>query len=484
MIDLEDVRSKIIVEIQKLFNNRETPLYGLSHAIAVENELLNSIESSKNIIKTEFNDETIFLLRSAALLHDIGYAEKNSKWNMDGFEHISIGVQIATDVLAKIQYFADHEKGLAQILGIIKRHDDTIYSYPSNGHNGYAYISDNYVDTSSDYFSMIRLIKQADGIVHASQGCIDEHINDWKEMGLPFCAPDSLPNSVWLWQFNILSNLRLLGKRVIVDTFSPLYRKTALMFYRRIESFIEGECTRHNIEYMPELMTIDESNINSITNNACIRIVRFCNFTKIKELLINVGLNGDFLMKPYKSDDIRLRRLRIEDVHPLAYYVLKENLDRQYELNAALFSNYGISIFDDCGLLYFRWNNGDIKIIAPPVVEWTNEIQNGKTNCIPELVDGLHRCSIAKEVGISSLNMIEISNPSFPLVPLPVKWSEVQVCTKVPAVKRQYRYNGISEFPQDLELNNVPTTDDDAKYYFYRDLSCLGSEGVRKSNEK
>jgi len=115
--------------------------------------------------------------------------------------------------------------------------------------------------------------------------------------------------------------------------------------------------------------------------------------------------------------------------------------------------------------------------MAPPIVE-VSKIDKGK----PVLIDGEHRFVLAKELN-RKVRVIWISNLSskYPRVAKPVTWEEVKEYRVVPGFsqKRDYRFPKLNKFPDISSFSEVKVTEDNFRYFFYRDLSPICTTKVR-----
>lgn len=196
------------------------------------------------------------------------------------------------------------------------------------------------------------------------------------------------------------------------------------------------------------------------------------NYERLIETLKEVTLVGDRTIRPYENADISLSILPIKSLSPTSLYVLEENLNTVEYVAEYLSRWHKIHPLFIHGLGSYSMN-GEQFNIAPPIIETSHE---GRL-----IVDGLHRLFYAKTLGMEHSLVVEITNadPRYPLVPLPVTWEDVKVCSEVPSVKRRYRFETVEdliamgyEVPHNL-------TEDNIRYYNYRDLSALGSSGIR-----
>jgi hypothetical protein len=138
-------------------------------------------------------------------------------------------------------------------------------------------------------------------------------------------------------------------------------------------------------------------------------------------------------------------------------------------------SSVGVSIFDlECGIL---WPDGQNEraITCPIVEQWEHEG--------PLLVDGLHRVWVARELGRTELPCAVIRHVEVPLVPLPVTWEEVRVYPvgqyPVEQDKRDYRFSDEASLRVAVPASSSKITEQNFRYFLYRDLDELGSSGIR-----
>lgn len=199
------------------------------------------------------------------------------------------------------------------------------------------------------------------------------------------------------------------------------------------------------------------------------------------KVIRSVTLTGDPTVFPYAKAKITSKLIDPNTVHPLSLYVLKDHLRLQHQLHEVLVRDYDIDTFDQDGVapdIMFRveGESGDW-MLAPPVVE-VSQADGG----IPVLVDGEHRCLLARKRNRKiRVVWIEEIPRQFPTVPLPVSWEEIKIFEKVPdmTLKRRYRYNTLSEFPDVSAFSKVSVTEKNFRYFFYRDLNSVATTGIR-----
>jgi hypothetical protein len=186
------------------------------------------------------------------------------------------------------------------------------------------------------------------------------------------------------------------------------------------------------------------------------------------------GTKGDPDLKPYASAQISMELVRISELVPLAKYVLAEQLGFVTRLHKRL-SSRGEDIFNlEYGIL---WPDGQNEraITCPIVEQWDHE---GHL-----LVDGLHRVWVARDLGRTELACAVIRGVEVPLVPLPVTWEEVKTFPvgQNPSEhdKRTYRFADAAALRTAIPSLAPKVTEENFRYFLYRDLDELGSSGIR-----
>jgi hypothetical protein len=187
------------------------------------------------------------------------------------------------------------------------------------------------------------------------------------------------------------------------------------------------------------------------------------------------GTKGDSSLRPYADATVTLERVKIDVLVPLSKYVLEEQLQQVRALRNVL-NESGVDLFNlECGI---AWPfDEDPRAIAPPVVEQWDEALL--------LVDGLHRVWTAREQGLSEVTCVVISGVTLPLVPLPSAWTDIKVFAPgqhpEQSEKRTYRFGDRAAVQAVVPELAERVTEENFLYFLFRDLSELGSSGVRVS---
>ena len=198
-----------------------------------------------------------------------------------------------------------------------------------------------------------------------------------------------------------------------------------------------------------------------------LQIVDYQNMRAVTDLMRELPLKGDATTRPYRSASIQSEIMDLDDLSPIATYVLTDRLEATQELHDAFMVCFGVGLHDLAGRLTFRYNSEEEDVITPPVVESYIEPREDTPQQINAVVDGLHRCMVARRLGISHLRVIHVEHVPYPLIALPTTWNQVVEYLETPEEdkKRIYRFPGADQ------------------YFYYRDLQILGSHGHRKEHE-
>lgn len=470
---IESWRTQIIDGLYRAFGGEGNALYGPHHAILVE-EALQAL-----LARLGYSDnQTNITLRAAALLHDIGFAQRIATWQPDAFEHLAIGRQLAANILGQIHLFEEHPTQLNYVLELIEHHDDTTYAYPGPGRQGtiinYPLILGNHSD--------LHLLREADATVHNSRVCIDLSINEWVGQGVPLVPESGAPLSTWRWMESVTGNIRLLAKRWIVDAFTPEGQASSWSNHDQLEQWIADQCQRVGRIYEadplgPDWRVLTQEFIGE--KPFTLQLLAYDTFSELTQALRQITLQHDRNVFPYSTASIESSLVSIGDLTPMALYVMQHRLDETLELESAMVLGLHQTLFDLPGLLCFRFNNADIQHITAPLVERYRE--NPGDEPILGLVDGLHRCFTARQLGALHMRTTIISNVPFPLVPQPTIWESVRIYSAppLPDQKRIFRFERLEDFPTDRFQLATTVTRENFRYFFYRDLALLGSKGAR-----
>lgn len=455
-------RDQILESLSHLFAGQDTSaLHGIGHARAVEALVLEILTAQ---LDGSIDDIDVPALQSAAPIHDAGFAHRTGSWSLDCFEHIEIGKQLASEILARNASFRDNPERIRQALWLIEHHDDTTYSFPSATRDGFSIFS-NRVQQASRLDKSLAILQEADSRVHVTDVCVDEASQEWLNRGVPLFANCSAPVTTWRWMDSVIGNIRLLGKRAVLDAYSQNGYAVALDAYYRLEDYIKNQCDLAGIPYEPEACpphdrraSIDRVGARSFD----LEIVAFHSWYELERIMRSIPLLYDKTIHPYQHARLQSRLVDLDALTPMSLYVMRSRLEEVLELHDAMMMTYCFGIWDLSGLLEFRYNSPEVQRIGPPIVEDYVELAHPGNPRLMGLLDGLHRCCAARKAGLSSVRAVVASGVPFPLVPLPVDWKEIRTYESHNPpprhFKRRYRYQALIDFPFESYQTSTPVT--------------------------
>ena len=193
--------------------------------------------------------------------------------------------------------------------------------------------------------------------------------------------------------------------------------------------------------------------------------------TELMARIRAVGTLANPEIRPYENSEISIVSMAPKSLNPMVLYVLKDGMETQRKVIEFLLSN-GVDPFKLDSMIKYTFE-GEDHLMVPPIVEVHKE-KDGVTYII--IIDGLHRLKIAMEME-KDCNVVYIKGASLPPHAMPVGWDKVNPYDKVPKEKKIWRDLSTVELPKGMDLDGSI----DPRYILYRDLSSLGSHGVRKS---
>lgn len=466
----------------------EEKIHGFAHAKEVERLVLEISQGH------EFSQLSLDLdvLSVAALFHDTGYSQKKEDWSVDQREHVRESMSIAQEVLGKISSFSEKPQKIAQVLYLISNHDNTNYLFPIKGRGGRPAITKEWVAEAErgwdggnlrdgEFTAMLAILKEADSRLGTGTEGAQRTLKLNLNQGVPLFARGD-PLRAWMWGESAVGSVRLAAKRALLDARTKKGKEIAWRSYLEAEALIKRECDRNGVSYQPELGLEELRLIKKEEISGFIEIIRVYPWEELEGILRQVKLKGDPTLFPYVTARIESQAFRIEEVYPLSLYVLSDSVQLHRELRELFLANYALDLLDLSGIIEFRTEEGE-HLISPPLVEISKP--DGDK---PLLVDGINRFLLAREVGVPRVRSIVIAGvpDHFPLVPLPSRWDEVCVHETVPPEieKRRFRFPDLDLFPDISWFSEVEVTGENSRYFFYRDLSPLGSSGIRKPGKE
>lgn len=438
-----------------------------------------------------------FVLRAAALLHDVGYAAVQPGWSQDRREHIQASLAHADALLFTLPVFREAPALAECVLYLIAYHDDTNYKFPTLARSGQVTPVDlgpfsgrvaSYEHSLTPARAqrvrrMLSVLREADAHAATDTRGAERTFRYSVERGLPVFAPGD-PLNAWAWEESAVGNIRIAARRLLIDAISQDGQQQARRYYAAAEAFVEDVCQQHGVPYVSESALADPDVGDGLAEPLVaqdFRIVRYLGWETVESILKDVRLNGDHEVRPYADAQIRARRLRIADLRPTAYYALNGQLEGHRYLQRSLEREYALSLFDLTGALDYLV--GDMLYrMGPPLIETYFEPAEGQV--VSAIVDGLHRILLARALGHEYIWAVEITGipPQFPLVPLPLTWDDIRLMDSVPPLeaKRRFRFARLADFPDVSPYSRVSVDEKTYRYFFYRDLSPLGSPGIRQ----
>ena len=473
---------------------RATDVYhGVTHAHDVE----ASVREISAATELNLGMGERFVLRAAALLHDVGYADFQPHWSQDRREHIQASLARAAALLPTLPVF-DQQPALVECaLYLIAYHDDTNYKFPSLTRDGQVTPVDlgPFAGRVTAYEHslppalalrvrlMLNVLREADAHAATDTRGAERTFRYSVERGLPLFAPGD-PLNAWAWEESAIGNVRIAARRLLIDAISADGQRQARSYYTAAEAFVEDVCARHGVPYVAESALADPAAGEALAEPLVkqdFHIVRYLGWEAVKAILQDVRLNGDHSLRPYADAQIRARRLRIADLRPTAYYALNGQLEGHRFLQRSLEREYALSLFDLTGALDYLVGDMFYRM-GPPLIETYFEPAEGQV--VSAIVDGLHRILLARALGHEFIWAVEITGipPQFPLVPLPLTWDNIRLMDAVPPLeaKRRFRFAALADFPDISAYSGVTVDEATYRYFFYRDLSPLGSPGIRQ----
>ncbi|MBX4196171.1 hypothetical protein KW805_01125 [Candidatus Pacearchaeota archaeon] len=211
-----------------------------------------------------------------------------------------------------------------------------------------------------------------------------------------------------------------------------------------------------------------------------IELVRKIPFEELEKMVRSVPINQkNFDGTPvlvYEKADISLKRLRVDQVNPPTFYLLRKNLDFQGELHEYMKTNYNIDTLNLEGALELK--NHDTHqgwTLTPPIIEVVPktvkyvpkrgelEYNDDVKVQIPLINDGAHRVALARQLGKEFTGLYISGAPEeYPYYAHPNGWDRVKIVDDVPKTKPEKKF---------YTLDNC--------YALYRDFGVLGCGAPR-----
>jgi len=473
----DSIGGSILEEVRSRFHRSRPTPFGVDHALKVAGKVERLLTEPEY---ESMNPTDVLCARAAALLHDIGFSELRDDWSPACEEHVDVGAEVTCEILGRVPTFSTDSQLIARVAHLVRRHESTAYSYPWASLGGQPVQKRDPAQERDDL--ALALLKEADGLSHISGDLVEIQSEKWLDEGVPR-VPSSSPLTTWMWGESVVGNLRLLGKRAVVDARSTSGTQEALEGYRDLERLVRYHCSLADSLYEAEACTPDwreQSLERGGGEKPGLKIHRFHPWRSLEERLRSCYLLHDRSIHPYRHARIRTQLVDIDDLSPLALYVVKRRLDEVLELHDVLMSQYCLGLWDLPGLVEYSYRLPDEQLLAPPVLERYTETAWDGHPLVIGLMDGLHRCWQARSLGLAKVRAVVITEVPYPPLPLPTSWGEVCVVEKPPekSKRRNLRYKREEDYPASFKTT-TRITKENVEYFLYRDLSSIGSRGPR-----
>ena len=151
---------------------------------------------------------------------------------------------------------------------------------------------------------------------------------------------------------------------------------------------------------------------------------------------------------PYRSANISLREISVDEVNPTTFYLLQSGIEHQIRLNQELLK-YGIDTLRLHSAVVFETEQG-IRTLLPPIVEVQEEHVKFENHHgdrtypgtyrikVPLINDGAHRLYLARMREVHPTVLYLSGIPSrYPFYAFPNHWDDVRVVDEVPRNKEE-----------------------------------------------
>lgn len=452
----------------------------LSHAEAVADRVGSLLPEG------QLDESAVEIVRTAALLHQAEVLGREGELDVHAITRdLARRVSMAEELIGStVPGLGD--RGISTVTNLISSVDQTFFYFPSASDPGDTI---HWNDPLLESEARIRTaIRAADAIEHASKRDISAAVVSWRmsegmEVGVESATP------VPLRGLSVDSNAALLVRRLVLDSVEVLSLEEVIGLATEAELALESAGVRIQ-RFHQELFEI--ANVRDARRRLTGRTfsIALRGADDLRRLYAEVrrtslGENPDLL--PYREAHIRSDVVPLDDIVPLARYAIEEQVAFVRFLHDALLGSYLTSLADLRGLLRVRLD-GEDAAVAPPIIEVlppSDLVRTGGRNL--GLVDGMHRVMALRSLGYDAIRVVVIADVSLPLVPLPVTWEQVreypQASPPSEDEKRDFRYPRLADVPVAEYAVEGLVTEQNFRYYFFRNLTHLGSKGRRKFDE-
>jgi len=485
---------------------RESAVARLAHALAgapqEEWQFAHAQDVEKHVKRllqepacSSLAEEERLGLQVAALFHDIDQIQASSG-RTSGKEKLR--PEALTSILGQMEEFKDSTRLLKLVEDLVSDCEAAFPGFPTTTTEKSS-TEPRTTHPDARTRELIDFLREADALAHLEDSYLEESIESWLNAGLPKVQNRSGCIATWMWNDSVIGNLRLTAKRGLLDTQTPSGHAKAVAAYHRVEELVRTQCELANVPYEPEVCgpkMLERAKKEMSAKSFSLEIVEFRPWNQLEGLIRRVPLLGDREIRPYEKANISCSLLAISTLAPLANYVMKDRLEEVKELHLAFMVTHCFGLWDLPGLVRFKYNSESEQVLAPPIVEIhekrdvrRNNKRYAKGELDYVLIDGLHRAMAAEKNSLRQLRAVVISGVDYPPMAFAKDWGGTKKYKNPPsdAKKREYRYRSLKEFNE--EFNKKPfaasmhATEKTYKYYRYRDLSALGSQGRRTFDE-
>lgn len=259
-------------------------------------------------------------LVAAGLLHDCSLIGVEEYSGPTLACHASKSKEQARRVLQGIRRFSNNRSLLDSTLDLIERHEDTSLRFPAAGEGGCPYRKLSW-DNAPEDGAALRMLREADSISHLKPHWLHHAVERWLAAGIPRVCRLDPRTATWRWMDSVSGNLRLAGKRAMVDSRSAQGVARAAKALGSVEDEVRRQCALSNALYEPEIIDLEfDPSIHE--GLPPLEIERFITWDAVHQMLRRVRLHGDRSIRVYRDSTIDTQVLPISSLTPFAKYML------------------------------------------------------------------------------------------------------------------------------------------------------------------
>jgi hypothetical protein len=387
--------------------------HGLDHAHEVERNVLavmHRIESALTVTERA-------AVQCAALLHDVGYCALVPTWSRDRREHVVAGVATAFEVLATVPWPSESESFTTVVGYLIAHHDDTNFRHPSRAWGGRVrplqlgqytrplarFASGLPASERARLLLLLDIVREADGLAGSGRAGAERTFQYSVARGLPVWAPGN-PLTAWCWEDSAIGNVRLAGKRALIDATTLDGHRIALERVHDAEEFIAQTCLEHGIAYQAETKSDCTKMPNGALARHDLRILRYASWKAATRHITKMDAHMAAL--PHMvTRQFAVSRLPATQGRALDSAQRGLELSGLRLLHALLLRDYALNLFDLTGVLEFKLDGIRYRMTPPVVVRV-------RASSAPHdevaIIDGKRRLALARALDVPTLWAVEI----------------------------------------------------------------------------